>query len=365
MAALIKSQFFNKLLQEKFVPKKERTFSLPNNTDKGVEILSNRTKPKINSVSEYIVCKIKRNNLIVSAVLNHIDKHKKSDERIVPVEVINAENKENENIHGTESEIKRVSNCIYIFLVKSKTKLSNKILGVYHQYHHDWIATLFHRGRSLIWTFLAPFYFGAGHLTREELLQKQSNWSRLINQLTGKCMVMLGDGMKIKQNRFTGHYGHSYNSFDPGKKYHTRGYMGLGTTSGYCIDLMGGFFTNGSHGDSHLWNWISQHNHNNINDLLNPQTDLLGFDRGFKFILPYTILKKGKQIDTFLINCSRLLTQIRWIIEAIFGHFKMCWQIFSQTILHNYRKYINSWLKSLVALENFDKPNGWVKDFEE
>eukprot|EP01084_Bolivina_argentea_P264866 448802_1 len=375
LAALVRSRFFATTLKDKFDPQKQRTFSFENNSDIGVETICNKNKTQINGYSKFIIKKIKSTGLRLTGVLDTIDKNRKNDSAVVPLEVLldhKEDEKEEEESKITESELNRVNNCIYIFLIKSKTKLNNKILGVYHQYHKDWIGKLFHKGRVLIWTFLAPFYFGAAHLTRQQLLQKQSNWARLINQLTGKYMVMLGDGMKIRQHRFRGNFGHSYNSFDPGKKYHTRGYMGLSTTTGYNIDLMGGFCTNGSHGDSHDWNWITQHNHNKINNLLNADTDLIGFDRGFKYILPYTIywvilpsLKKTKPIDTFLINCSRLLTQIRWIIEACFGHYKMGWKIFAETIIHNYRKYIDSWLKSLVALDNFDKPNGWVTDFDE
>eukprot|EP01084_Bolivina_argentea_P079870 144769_1 len=213
MAALFSSKFFDILLKDKFYPRQERIFSFENNSEEGTEILCNRSPTKIKSVSEYIIKNVKKSGLRLTAVIDQCDKNKKNDDTLVPVDIVN-ENKEDEDkndeeneIEVTESEINRVGNCIYIFLIKSKTKISNKILGVYHQYTKEWIGKLFHRGRFLIWTFLAPFHIGAGHLTRAQLLSKQSNWSRLINELTGRTMILLADGMKIRQHRFHGHYG--------------------------------------------------------------------------------------------------------------------------------------------------------------
>ncbi len=175
-------------------------------------------------------------------------------------------------------------------------------------------------------SFWTPWYFGAAHLTRQQFLNKQnSTWSYFLNTFTGKTLVALLDGTKFDTQKYV-HFDSNYNSFDPGKHRHTRGYMGICTTSGYQVDLIGGAYTNGSHGDSHYWNWITQKNQSGINNLLNYKIDLLGADRGFRFNLkrtPYYIMMPALQrkapVHCFLINCSSIFTKIRWMIESGFG----------------------------------------------
>lgn len=267
---------------------------------------------------------------------------------------------------------KRLKKSLFFFYIKSKALLPFTTLSAYHGYDEKTIRNHFHRGRVLLWTFFTPYHFGVGHLKRSEILSKQSNWSSLINEVTGKNLIVLLDGVKIKQHRFTGNYNHSYNSYDNGKHYHTRGYMGIVTTSGYCIDLMGAFCTNGKHGDSHVWNWIVQNDHNGINSILDADNDILGVDRGWKFCInksSYQLLMptlcKDKPVPVFQANISRILTTLRWIVEAQYGQWKNRWCIFKITVHHQHRSYANSWHKNIAGTDNYLRPNGFIKDRDE
>ena len=175
-------------------------------------------------------------------------------------------------------------------------------------------------------------------MSRSQLLAKQSYYAKIISIITGKNLLIMADGSKIGQTRFT-NYDANYNSFDPSKKYHTRSYMGCMTTSAYFVDFYGAFQSNGSHGDSHVLNYIVQHNVNGINTRLNRSTDICLFDRGFRFLwghFPYWMimpsLNRAKPVPTLYINVSRLATHVRWMNEQGYGILKGQWGITSVKI---------------------------------
>ena len=362
-----------------------------------IETLTNASFNKLNHISEHIVHELKHHGF--SSVEAAIKQMHETDEetgkttswkkKLCDINVHNCRkdhyritqdlyhepqdlDKYNHD-HDISPQAKKVRKSIFYFLCKSKTKLTNTVLAVYHRYHERQIRRLFHQGRLFMSTFFTPFWFGPGHLTREDMLAKQSNVATIVNALSGLTMVILLDSTKIKQYRFL-HYNSDYNSFDVSKHYPTRGYVGIDTTSGYTIDMVGGNCTNGKHGDGHLFNWITQNNINSFNTLFDCERDLFGGDRGYKFCLtntPYLMIlpcithsSKDNPIHCFLANCSRLLTNIRWIKEATFAHYVKRWEIFEQRIIAPYKKYIDSWIWAIVAYENFCKPKGWVKDID-
>ena len=145
--------------------------------------------------------------------------------------------------------------------------------------------------------------------------------------------------------------------------------MGITTTTAYFVDFIGAFCSNGSHGDSHVFNYIVQNNVNGINSLLNRRTDLLGFDRGFKFLwgkFPYWMimpsLNKTKPVPTLYINVSRLLTHVRWMNEVAYGILKGQWGVMDMRVHQKWKAYATSWHKNIAATHNWMRPNGFVKN---
>ena len=76
-------------------------------------------------------------------------------------------------------------------------------------------------------------------------------------------------------------------------------------------------------------------------------------------------LSKKKSIDTFLINCFELLTNIRWINEAVYAQWKNRWDVFAKGVVHCHKMYTDSWSKNIVAVHKFINPDVFVKGIED
>jgi len=398
LSAIIQSHFFNKLLGDKFDPKpltKKRIFTIKNMESKKVKRITNIPTEIQLDITKQIVNEIFNHGYNISQIEEFCFKKGASlkeyflNKKINPLEDCNhhprtldqtIEMLKQKRVYSSKLKqcinhcIESVGKCLFYFLVKSKRpQTSHKELGVYHQYWEGSLRRHFHLGRILVSTFFRPYHFGMTHLQRPELETKQSNWTVIIESIAGMKVMGMLDSTKLKQVRFF-HYDSDYRSYDVSKHRPMRGYVGIDTTSGYNVDFIGGNVTHGRSGDSHLFNWITKLNVENFNDLFNYKTDLLAVDRGYKYCFtntPYWLLmpsiypgRHEHPTPCFLINCSRLITMIRWIKEVSFGQYAMRWGIFRNDIIAHYKKYIDPWIKNIISIENYLKPNGWVNDLE-
>lgn len=351
-------------------------FAYDNIDDDTCNTLTAHSKQTIDEVSIRIIHQVEQfadNDIIqkpLNVLLREIDDQSKLNEtRIIQVAIDHSVDLQplppiaDRNI----THLPKIRQCLYIFLVKTVANDSATRLAIYHQCDESTIRRLFHRGRMLMFTFFAPWYFGSLSLSREAALAKQSRyWCHVFNEVTGLNLVGFFDSTKFRQSS-SWVFGHAYNTYDVSKHYVARGYLAMCTTSGYWVHFFGPNCTNGRHGDSHLMNYYSIRNSAELRRLFDVKTNAFFNDRGFQYLLGYTpwhmfmpTLCRLAMIPTFLANCSRIGTAIRWIEEAGFGHIKHKYGIFAKTIHPQHKKYYHSWLCNILALENYIHPRGWV-----
>ena len=125
------------------------------------------------------------------------------------------------------------------------------------------------------------------HLSRTQSLTEQSNWSTLIESITGMKVIGLMDSTKIRQTKFF-HHDSQHDNHDVHKNQSTRGYVEVVTTTSYAADMIGRNCTHGGSSESHLFNWITSQNINKFNELFDFASDLIISDRGCKVCLLHT-----------------------------------------------------------------------------
>jgi len=141
--------------------------------------------------------------------------------------------------------------------------------------------------------------------------------------------------------------------------------MILSATDGYIVDVIGPYICNGKNNDASITLDVFNQN---INDLENyfQKLDVFVVDRGFRDSLEYletrgystkmpSFLGKQKQHNSIESNNSRLITKIRWVIEAVNGRIKK-WKYFFNVICNMNIPFIEKDFKNICAIINKFRP---------
>lgn len=134
------------------------------------------------------------------------------------------------------------------------------------------------------------------------------------------------------------------------------------TTTGYFIAVIGPYLADAKNNDASILQHILN---NNIEEIRNWVTgdDIFIVDRGFRDALPYLeslgiqaempkLMNKGdKQMSTEDANLSRLVTKIRWVVEAANSKIKR-FKYFSNTLPTSQVPYIQDNIKNVCAISN-------------
>ena len=142
-------------------------------------------------------------------------------------------------------------------------------------------------------------------------------------------------------------------------------FMSLVFPDGYVLESIGPYLADGKNNDA----GITQHIlglHSDLTDWLS-EGDVCVVDRGFRDVLDVfedlgletkmpSFLKKGlSQHTTEEANQSRLVTKVRWAVEAYHGRMKK-WLFFDKLILHDFLDIVGPLNRILTAAMNAFRP---------
>lgn len=138
------------------------------------------------------------------------------------------------------------------------------------------------------------------------------------------------------------------------------------STSGYILETFGPYLANGKNNVAQITKHIAE-DENKLKSYFK-NSDLFIVDRGFRDVLEYLdsvgfdtkmpdyLAKNQKQHDVLEANESRLVTKIRWVVEAVNGLIKN-WKYFDNIILNVNIPHIKRDFRIVCAIINkFRKP---------
>ena len=242
-----------------------------------------------------------------------------------------------------------VTQALVVFLFKFRTGNSNKLIASILQLEHKSQVSEF--CESVIKSFekdILPSHFGIQTCSRENLNNQSSVY---LNKLYGveNQLAIICDGSYIRHQKSSNNE-YQRKSYSGQKKVPLCKPFTICTTNGFVIDVLGPFYA--TQNDAQILQ-ISLSDLNGLRSILK-KGDIFILDRGFRDVKKflenegYQVLMpalKGNrpQLTTQESNESRLITKLRWVIEAVHGiiaqKFKLLHHQLDNKLLHNAASY--------------------------
>ena len=255
---------------------------------------------------------------------------------------------------------------LLVFWVKLKTSLSFAQIGSLIINNTDngrrAAARVFRVVAADLNKHFVPRFLGACHITREDAFS--DHMTAYSSVLFQGSLCLIWDGTYYyteKSNDYTlGRRTYSAHKHRPLVKF-----MSVVLPDGYVLDSVGPYFADGKNNDS----GITQHILSLHEDLTSwmSEGDVCVLDRGFRDVIDvFENLGLEPKMPAFLragmpqhsaeeANESRLVTKIRWAVEAYHGRVKK-WKLFDQVICHDFLDIIGPLNHVVTAAMNAFRP---------
>ena len=267
----------------------------------------------------------------------------------------------------TQDSVQRdKSTALLIFWVKLKTGLSFQQISSLLNRNTDsglkMVSRAFRTVTSDLDAHFAPNFISCNHISRDKALSE--HMTAYSSVLYGGKVCTIWDGtyyyIEKSSNYSLGRHTYSGQKHRPLLKF-----MSLVFPDGYVLDSIGPYMADGKNNDA----GITEHILNLHGDLADwvSEGDVCVVDRGFRDVLDVfeglgletkmpSYLKKGiSQHTTKEANDSRLVTKVRWVVEAYHGRVKK-WIFFDKIIQHDFLGIIGPLNRILTAALNAFRP---------
>lgn len=219
-------------------------------------------------------------------------------------------------------------------------------------------------------------HLGFGHITRQEIIDSHTSdfATAFFSHCLSESAILVLDGTYVyiqKSQNYT-----LRRCFSMQKKRPLVKAMVVTATDGYIISVIGPYMSDGKNNDANITVHMMKTNADNRMDWLTEE-DILVLDRGFRDALPFLndcgfqtespdfLSKTQKQFTTTSANKSRMVTKVRWVVEAVNGRLKK-WKYFDRVIPNTNIPNIRDNLRIVAAICNKYLPpirSGQAEDF--
>lgn len=276
--------------------------------------------------------------------------------------------------HGLRTSSNRSTRTsLAIFLMKLRTGLSHHVLSTLFAVPRDVIRRSIHSVREAMMEKFVPLYLGYDHLTREEVEEKHTRplAKELFGTDGGDIVIVVADGTYIYIQK-SSNYQFQRRSFSMHKGRPLVKPMMIVTTTGYILEVLGPFYADGQNNDAAI---ITAHMNaaaENLKSWLR-EKDVIVVDRGFRdsvemlegldliVKMPHFLPKNQKQHTPTEANESRLVTSIRWVVEASNGLIKT-FKALENTMPNSQVPYIGDYVRIVAAICNAFRPPRILED---
>lgn len=304
---LIKKRFYNECLHQLCI--QSSTSSIP-----------------VDELSKYLECLSVRCD---STLLNKIGSHSISEKDL---KVFTGLSWENINflteimVSMKNSECRTIEQALIIFLLKLRTGNSNQVICSMLGLEREQMVSDF--CASVLKSFsvdILPTRFGISSISREDLIKNEtSDIANKVYNLNNK-LALIFDGTYVRHEKSTNN-AYQRKSYSSHKKLPLCKPFTICTTNGYIVDIPGPFYA--TQNDATIMEILLSDPDGLIK--IFKKNDIAFVDRGFRDVkthmeaMGYEVhmpALKGKrsQLSTEESNSSRLVTKLRWVVEAVHG----------------------------------------------
>lgn len=233
--------------------------------------------------------------------------------------------------------------------------MSNKILSTIFNISVSSIKKALSSARQTLSQNFTPHYIGFQHIDRETVITKHTRQlaQTLFGNLSNPAILVI-DGTNIYIQK-SSQFEFQRRCFSFHKKCPLVKPVVITTTTGYIVSVFGPYFSDSRNNDANILNHAFTCNLENMRDWLQ-ENDVLVVDRGFRDSIDFieslgltaempVYMKKGHtQHDTQENNASRLVTKIRWVVEAVNGKIKL-WKYFENVVPNSQIHYLCDYVR--------------------
>ncbi|XP_060085720.1 uncharacterized protein LOC132565127 [Ylistrum balloti] len=259
------------------------------------------------------------------------------------------------------SKNRSIKSCVGIFLTKLKSGMSNKVLSTVFNIGKDSIRRAVTSARVALAKDFVPSNLGFQHVSRQDVILKHTR--PLAQTLFGGLMepaILVIDGTYIYIQK-SGQFMFQRRSYSMHKHRPLVKPMMFVTTTGYIVSVLGPYFADSKNNDASILNQILNSNIQEIKEWIQ-ENDVFVVDRGFRDSMDLlqqlgiqtempSFSKQRKQHTTGESNASRLVTKIRWVVEAVNGRLKT-WKYLDRVLPNSQIPYIGDIVRIVCAIFN-------------
>ncbi|XP_061171659.1 uncharacterized protein LOC133181135 [Saccostrea echinata] len=266
------------------------------------------------------------------------------------------------------TKMRSIKNAIGILLFKLKSGLSNGILATLCGMRtRRQVAEVVKSARVAMVKDFVPLNLGFQHVSRDRIVNHHTTdiSKQLFTDPISDTVVLVLDGTYIYIQKSSS-YKFQRLTYSMHKNRPLVKPFIITATDGYIVDVVGPFFANGRNNDASILSHIVQTNAGNFMGFLK-EHDVLVVDRGFRdsvhFLqecgfqieMPSFLSKTSKQHSTAEANSSRLVTKIRWVVEAVNVRIKK-WQYLNNVVHNSQIPYIGDFVRIVCSVINKYRP---------
>ncbi|XP_066248319.1 uncharacterized protein [Euwallacea similis] len=250
--------------------------------------------------------------------------------------------------------------AIVTFLFKLKTGNSHELIAsILHLPNKGVVSEYLKSVRCAFVQDILAKHFGCQNTTREKIIYETSPIARTVLKADNEDLILICDGTYARHQKSTNNE-YQRRSFSGQKKVPLCKPFTICTTSGFIVDMLGPFGTNEN--DARILRTILEVENTGLSDLLEAR-DIFVLDRGFRDIIEYLNSKgyktampalkgKRKQLESLEANRSRLITKVRWVVEAVHGILKQKYQLLDRKIDNKIVPTIGEYFRIAAFLQN-------------
>jgi hypothetical protein len=255
--------------------------------------------------------------------------------------------------------------CLALLLTKLRTGLSLSVLSTLFALQKRRVGRAIAAARTAFLSMFVPNFLGTNHISREDFITKHTRTMAKTLFAGGEDVcILVADGTYMYIEK-SSNYKFQRRTFSLHKGRPLVKPMILVSSTGYILEVFGPYFADGKNNDANILTSIMRFDASRLRSWLQPN-DVLVVDRGFRDCLEMLqdlglitkmphFLREGSQHTTSEANESRLVTKIRWVIEAVNGLLKK-WKALDHVFPNSQVPYVGDYVRIVSALCNAFRP---------
>ncbi|XP_062566452.1 uncharacterized protein LOC134228771 [Saccostrea cucullata] len=265
------------------------------------------------------------------------------------------------DVRNTQNRSSRMS--LGIFLLKLRSGMSYQLLSTIFGISKSSLRRAMKSVRSALLKNFVPNNLGLQHISREEIITNHTRplAQELFGNMNNQQVIVVLDGTYIYIQK-SSNFQFQRRSYSTHKGRPLLKPMVVVSTDGYFLSVVGPYLADYKNNDASILNHMLK---TNVEDMKNwfKDDDVFIVDRGFrdaievleefgiKAQMPCLLGKGDKQMSDLDANASRLVTKIRWVVEAANSRIKH-WKYLAHTLPTNQVPYIGDYVRIVCAISN-------------